>query len=194
MSAARPWRRSSSQATRAPKRYHSRSPDDNALKIAPTSGGNDLELFTASDYQYGWHADASEIVDGDGDPRTSGVYAPDGYHAAKGFSATTALGDLDGDGRVEVVNIGWSVPNIFVWDDEGQLRPGWPQSMLDDFNWPSPLLADLDQDGMLEVVAFAAKGVSFTTSKTSGTKQCAWTSTTVMRRPPMEARRRAAPV
>ena len=129
-----------------------------SLKIADTAGGNDLELFTAADYQYGWHADASEIVDGDQDPRTSGVYAVESYHAAKGFGATTALGDMDGDGRIEVVNVGWSVAYALVWDDQGQLKPGWPQEMLDDFNWPSPLLVDLDLDGTLELVAFAAKG------------------------------------
>jgi hypothetical protein len=129
-----------------------------SLKIAGTAGGNDLELFTAADYQYGWHSDASEIVDGDQDPRTSGVYALDGYHPSKGFGATAAIGDLDDDGRIEIVNVGWSVGDAFVWDDAGELMPGWPQPVLDDFNWPSPLVADLDRDGTLEVVVFAAKG------------------------------------
>src|ERR1041385_6197730 len=39
--------------------------------------------------------------------------------------------------------------------------------------------------------AEAASGVSFTKSHTSGTKVCAWTSTTVTRRPAIIARRRA---
>jgi uncharacterized repeat protein (TIGR01451 family) len=128
-----------------------------SLKIANTAGGNDFELFVGAEYMYGWHGDGSEIVDGDDDARTSGVYAPDGYHVTKGFSATAALGDMDLDGRVEVANVGWTVPNAYIWDDDGDLKPGWPKSLLGDFNWPSPLLVDLNGDDDLELVAFAAK-------------------------------------
>ncbi len=129
-----------------------------SLQIAAVAGGSDNEVFAAADYQYGWHADGTEIVDGDGDPRTSGVFAPDGYHISKGFSATCVLGDMDRDGTVEVANVGWSVPQAYVWDAAGQLKPGWPQSVLEDFNWPSPLMADLDGDEDLELVVWAAKG------------------------------------
>jgi hypothetical protein len=129
-----------------------------SLQLANVAGGSDYELFAAADYEYGWHADGTEIVDGDGDPRTSGVFAPDGFSNTKGFSATTALGDMDGDGAVEVANIGWTSGQAYLWDAAGELLPGWPQSVLDDFNWPSPLMADVDGDGDLELVVWAAKG------------------------------------
>ncbi len=128
-----------------------------SLKIANTAGGSDNELFVGAEYMYGWHGDGTEIVDGDDDARTSGVYAPHGYHVTKGFSATAALGDMDLDGHVEVANVGWTVPNAYLWDDESDLKPGWPKSLLGDFNWPSPLLVDLNSDDDLELVVFAAK-------------------------------------
>jgi hypothetical protein len=129
-----------------------------SLQLANVAGGSDLELFTAAEYQYGWHADGTEIVDGDGDPRTNGVFAPDGHSSAKAFSATCALGDMDRDGTIEVANVGWTVTQAYLWDSAGELKPGWPQSVLDDFNWPSPLMADVDGDQDLELVVWAAKG------------------------------------
>ena len=129
-----------------------------SLQLSNTAGGPDNEVFTASDYQYGWHADGSEIVDGDTNPQTSGVYATDGFDSGKGFSATCVLGDMDGDGTVEVANVGWNVTEAYVWNNQGELKPGWPQQVLADFNWSSPVMADLDLDGRLELVLWAGKG------------------------------------
>ena len=35
------------------------------------------------------------------------------------------------------------------------MLPGWPKSVLDDFNWPSPVMVDLDLDTDLEIVIWA---------------------------------------
>ncbi|MGD8396371.1 MAG: FG-GAP-like repeat-containing protein, partial [Candidatus Eiseniibacteriota bacterium] len=129
-----------------------------SLQVADIDGDWGYELFTASDFQYGWHSDGTEIVDGDNDPRTSGVFAIGGYHESKGFGATTALGDVDQDGEIEVANVGWFVDSLYVWDSQGQPLPGWPKWIYDDFNWPSPVMADLDLDGDLEIILWAAKG------------------------------------
>ncbi len=129
-----------------------------SLQLADVAGGSDNEVFTAADYQFGWHADGSEIVDGDGDPRTSGVLAPDGYSSSKSFSATCALGDMNGDGNVEIANVGWMLPEAYLWNADGELLSGWPEPVFGDFNWPSPLMADIDGDDDLELVVWAAQG------------------------------------
>ena len=77
-----------------------------------------------ADYQYGWHHDGEEIIDGDGDPRTHGVLAPDGYDPNKSFGATTAIGNVDVAGPFEVCNVGWSIDSLYVWDHQGLLLPG----------------------------------------------------------------------
>jgi hypothetical protein len=129
-----------------------------SLVLSNVTGGSDYELFTGADYEYGWHSNGTEIRDGDGDQRTNGPFAPDGHDNLKGFGATSAIGDVDGDGDHEIVNVGWESQEVYVWDSNGELLPGWPQEALDDFNWPSPVLCDLDGDQRLEVIVWAAKG------------------------------------
>ena len=129
-----------------------------SLVLSNTAGGSDYEVFTAADMQYGWHSNGTEIVDGDDDDRTNGPYSRYGYDGTKGFSATTAIGDLDRNGDYEIVNVGWAAESLYVWNHEGELESGWPKWVMDDFNWPSPVLYDLDGDTDLEVILWAAKG------------------------------------
>src|SRR3990172_2782406 len=111
--------------------------------------------------KYGWKGDGTELVDGDGDPRTSGpisLYGRNvGTTAAYSFPATPAAGDVDGDGDLEIANISYARDSLYIWDKAGELIPGWPKTVLDDFNWASVVLADLDGNGDLEMVAQAAK-------------------------------------
>ncbi len=129
-----------------------------SLVLSNTEGGSDYEVFTAADMQYGWHANGTEIVDGDDDDRTNGPYSRYGYSGVKGFSATAAIGDLDRNGDYEIANVGWAAESLYVWDHTGQLESGWPKWVMDDFNWPSPVLYDLDGDSDLEVILWAANG------------------------------------
>jgi Peptidase family C25/FG-GAP-like repeat len=129
-----------------------------SVVLLDTEGGPDYELFTAADYVYGWHANGSEILDGDSDARTNGPYSPLGHDPVKGFSATTAIGDIDLDDDFEIVNVGWTADTVYVWDHQGNVADGWPKWIFEDFNWPSPVLFDLDNNGDLEVIVWAAKG------------------------------------
>ena len=96
----------------------------------------------------------------DGDPR-HGPWQKhviwDGLHM--GFEAVAA--DLDGDGHMEVVATGWG-PNgcIAVFKHEGDPRGPWSMQMLK-AGWiraNSVLVADMDGDGRLDIVACAEIG------------------------------------
>jgi hypothetical protein len=80
--------------------------------------------------------------------------------------ATPALGDLTGDGQLEIVATGFD-KRIYVWRHDGSLLPGFPidsyhlqrfpgwanlQGRLADTIWSSPALADMTGDGYLDIV------------------------------------------
>ncbi len=112
----------------------------------------DLEIVTGADAIYAWHADGSELRDGDANPLTSGVFATDGQNGDFGFHATPAIADLTDDGDLEIIGVAWREAKVYVWNVDGTLEPGWPQTIGGDFNWASPAVADLDLDGDLEIV------------------------------------------
>ncbi len=67
--------------------------------------------------------------------------------------SAAAVGDITGDGIPEVV--GESYYSIYAWDHLGNLLPGFPFTPGSSrvFSYSSPVLADLDGDGMREILA-----------------------------------------
>jgi len=65
--------------------------------------------------------------------------------------STPAIGDIDGDGKLEVV-FGSFDFRLYVLDAAtGTNKPGWPKFMRDTI-WSSPVLHDIDGDGLPDVV------------------------------------------
>lgn len=65
-----------------------------------------------------------------------------------------SLGDVDGDGDLEVIsmlNVG-GIGQVLVLDEFGEALPGWPQT-LDSIGGAAPSVGDLDGDGVVEIAA-----------------------------------------
>ena len=84
------------------------------------------------------------------------AWNPDGFSDA--VFSTPAVGDIDGDGQPEIV-YGAFDKCIYAWNANGAPVAGWwdtandlPARCLIDTIWSSPALADLDRDGMLDIV------------------------------------------
>jgi hypothetical protein len=73
---------------------------------------------------------------------------PDGL--PDGVVSTPALGDLNNDGKLEIVFGGLDF-RIHVLHHDGRVAQGWPKFVRDTI-WSSPALADLDDDGFLEII------------------------------------------
>jgi hypothetical protein len=77
----------------------------------------------------------------------------------QGFEAVAA--DLDGDGHMEVVATGWGAGGqIALFKHQGDPRGPWSMQMLKE-NWVNAntvVIADLDGDGRLDIVAAAERG------------------------------------
>ncbi|MEM9202646.1 MAG: S-layer homology domain-containing protein [Actinomycetota bacterium] len=67
----------------------------------------------------------------------------------EGVYSTPAIGDIDGDGWLDVVFAAW---DFYIWavDRNGNALPGFPFDN-DDSVWSSPSLFDIDADGDMEI-------------------------------------------
>ncbi len=66
---------------------------------------------------------------------------------------TPSVGDIDGDGYADVVTGSSSSGALYVFDKDGELLPGFPQTPDNaGLSYQSPLVLDLDGDGSLDIV------------------------------------------
>lgn len=65
-------------------------------------------------------------------------------------NSSPVLGDLDGDGVLEIV-VGSDNHKVYAWKPDGTIIPGWPVTTGDSVR-SSPALADIDGDGRLDVI------------------------------------------
>ncbi|MGD2116274.1 MAG: FG-GAP-like repeat-containing protein, partial [Acidobacteriota bacterium] len=85
--------------------------------------------------------------------------------------STAALGDLDGDGDLEVV-VGSTNAEVHAWHHDGTAVAGWPVS-VGDWVQASPTLADLDGDGLPEVI-FGSRDGQVHVYRGDGTVLAGW--------------------
>lgn len=65
-------------------------------------------------------------------------------------TSSIATGDIDGDGRVEIVATDASGSRLIAFNSDGTFK--WRSATLEAINWGAPALADLDGDGQSEIV------------------------------------------
>ncbi|MCX5801074.1 MAG: S8 family serine peptidase [Candidatus Eisenbacteria bacterium] len=89
-----------------------------------------------------------------------------------GSSLTSpAAGDVDGDGRQELV-VGTGSGNVHVWSASGSVEAGWPQS-FGSAVISGPMLCDLDEDGAREIVFGCADSTVYVLSG-DGSPETGW--------------------
>jgi len=109
-------------------------------------GSNDLKFFA-------YNHDGSEVIDGDANPATIGVFKT----VAQAFNyASPALADLDNDGRLDIVMV-TSDGLINAWKGTGANLPGFPVNMFAGASG-SASIGDIDGDGQLEICVVSAGG------------------------------------
>jgi hypothetical protein len=115
------------------------------------------EIITAADAIYAWHDDGNEVRDGDGDATSIGPFLNNGEIWTP---AGVTLGDLTDDPGLEIVASCRSTMQIYVLEADGTVATGWPQP-LNNWNWSTPAVGDLDNDGDNEIVVTSVQGITY---------------------------------
>ena len=115
-----------------------------SVACGDVDGDGKMELFWASNGSnfYGVHANGTEIVDGDFNPATQGVFRTFGANYNYG---SPALADIDGDGRADIV-YGSANGKLYVWKWSSASVPGFPRQLGAPIT-ASPAVAYLDGPG-----------------------------------------------
>ena len=134
---------------------------DGHLEIVVTTGGDPGSHRNGAVLVYTYDSAWSfSVVPGWPQPRIDeiglgeGAREPDGCW--DGIWGSPAVGDLDGDGDLEVSALGLN-RRIYAWHHDGVPVSGWPIHSSNGDNllrggWGSPAMGDIDGDGLPEVV------------------------------------------
>jgi len=126
--------------------------------------GSQMDIFTGADHVYVIHADGSAPVDADGTTVTIGDFSLRGEYFAAGPSVATLA---PGEGW-SVIAPSWDSTAVYVFDTQGQVRPGWPLYVTNSL-WSSATIGDIDGNGDMEI-ALASNGPQFYVMNHDGTE------------------------
>ena len=124
--------------------------------IADIDGDYKPDIVFGAGHIFAWDGHGFELRDGDNQPLTWGVFNTMGST----YTASVALGELDGVPGSEIVGASWETRQIFVFTHDGSTFPGWPKE-TEGIVWASPVIADFDGDNDFEVIAYDVGGTVY---------------------------------
>jgi hypothetical protein len=95
-----------------------------SIAVGDLDGDGDMEMVFGSNGQrvYALNYDGTEVIDGDANPATQGVFKL--LSAGPNF-CTPALADIDNDGKPEIIFASGN-GRIYAWNGDGSSVPGFP--------------------------------------------------------------------
>jgi hypothetical protein len=117
-------------------------------------GKNEVIAVDEKGVIYVWHANGTELIDGDANPTTQGV-----FYRMTGCTlnySTPCLADIDNDGKNELI-VGSQGDQLFAFNENGTSVPGFPYALTSDIAG-SPAVGDIDNDGQLEIAVYESNG------------------------------------
>jgi Peptidase family C25/FlgD Ig-like domain/FG-GAP-like repeat len=118
-------------------------------------GEEEIVLNTLNGVTWAWNLDGSEVLDGDNNAATHGVFLQRAGAEWEWSMSGPALADLDGDGAKDIIfgtkNDSSGLNRLMALRYDGTDVPGFPYVSVGDIAC-HPAVGDLDDDGVLEIV------------------------------------------
>jgi hypothetical protein len=120
-------------------------------------GQDEVVVNTLNGRVWAWHADGTEVRDGDANPATNGVFYVRAGADWEWSRSGPALYDLDGDGAKDIIfgtkNDASGLRRLMALRFDGTDVAGFPYIAFGAING-NPVVGDLDNDGTAEIVFY----------------------------------------